>query len=68
METTIVIDFFRTQRYKCTVRTCARLILGLGIIGDGVAVPTRVPTVRRGTRVLSSIMDSTLVLKSPLKC
>jgi hypothetical protein len=35
---------------KCTVCTRARLILCLGMIGDEVAVPTRIPTVRRETR------------------
>jgi hypothetical protein len=50
LETTIVINIFVHCHRKRTARTRAEQILMLGMTGDKSAVPTRVPTVRRGTR------------------
>ena len=51
MGSTIVFDFLIFRRRTGPAHTGARTVLDLGTDGDEFAVPTRVPTVRRGTRI-----------------
>jgi hypothetical protein len=51
MGSTIVFDFLIFRRRTGPADTGARIVLDLGTDGDEFAVPTRVPTVRRGTSV-----------------
>ena len=50
MGSTIVFDFLIFRRRTGPADTGARIVLDLGTDGDEFAVPTRIPTVRRGTR------------------